>query len=160
MSVSRLCAAGVAAAPTLLSCSAAPAPVTYGIEVDARTGRSQGTPLGMAPQSVISIRRGDAVTIETTGEIVYRTARGLPQCVGPWGALDDPSSRNAYCEDAKTGALVWKIGEDGPCSSPAEATARFSADRSGVLLFMVNDERGKYGDNSGAFRVIVTVSRR
>jgi hypothetical protein len=147
------------AAICLLASACSPPPPTIGaVNVSAASEHWQSQVTGESESTAIHVERGDRITVAIDGSITYGTKfRGLKKKrSGPWGT-GEPNDEH-WCPEARIGALVWRIGSDGPCSS-LEATTdmTFIADRDGDLQFMVNDRQGRYGDNSDSFHVTVTV---
>ncbi|HDS74653.1 MAG TPA: hypothetical protein ENN56_03840 [Firmicutes bacterium] len=143
-----------------ISCTPPP-PITDAIVVDARTEHWQSQIAGAGPNAGVNVKTGDEITLAIDGKITYdRSLHGLRKDTsGPWGVR--APKPEAWCPEARIGALVWRIGDDGPCLSLDKVSGMtFTADRDGQLQFLVNDIKGGYGDNSGSFRVTVTIQRR
>ena len=155
-------ASAVLVCSLVASCSAPPDPASYVIDVDARTEHWQGQPLGSAPGAGIPVQRGDVVVLSVSGEITYRSELlGLRRATsGPWS---DPSRENCpgcYQPSANQGVLLWRVGDNGTVRFGMDGRVSFTAERPGNMQFMVNDVREEFEDNSGRFRVTVTVVRR
>ncbi len=148
------------AVAAVISCTPPP-PITDAIVVDARTEHWQSQIAGAGPNAGVNVKVGDEITLTIDGKIAYdRSLHGLRKdTTGPWG--ERPPKPDAWCPEARIGALVWRIGDDGPCFSLDKISGTtFTADRDGQLQFLVNDIKGGYGDNSGSFRVTVTIQRK
>ena len=104
------------------------------------------------PQSVVEVRKGDELTVSSEGEwshgiegpnYVYYGGNGYTR-VG---------SAAAILPGAKIGALIARIQDGVPFLIGAGTT--FTANASGILQFMMNDEGGTQIGNRGALKVVV-----
>ena len=152
----------VAACVWCTACSPLPEPASYVIDVDAASEHWQNQPLGGAPGATISVRKGDVVVLSASGEITYRTELiGLHHITsGPWSDPERENCAGCYETSANQGVLLWRVSDDGTVRFGMDGRVSFIAERDGDLQFMVNDVREEYEDNSGRFRVTVTVVRR
>lgn len=96
----------------------------------------------------ITVRRGQKVTFQTTGQVQYSdNPNDVTDAHGKQGIL----AANAQMPQVFTGALIGRIGNGAPFAiGPA---THIVAPGSGVLFLGVND--GELGDNKGNFQVIV-----
>jgi len=104
---------------------------------------------------------GTVVRLRATGEVQWHSERAE---VGPNGTGAVPGEAEGdpfqyLAPDAPCGALLGKVGEDG---EPFLIGEQFEGalQESGELYFAVNDCRGYFLDNTGAFAVTVEVLER
>jgi hypothetical protein len=105
----------------------------------------------------ITVRRGDRVSFQTSGTIKYGTADDMS--AGPDGnpATSNMTRSNFPVGGSLVGALVARVGNSAAFSIGSNsAPIQMPAD--GRLYLGVNDDN--YGDNSGAFAVVITRQNR
>jgi hypothetical protein len=136
--------------------------MTWRVDVNARSEFWQEQVLGTSAGAVISVKKGDVVSIAADGTITYASElHGLrKKRSGPWGRPAKKLCETCYSPGARAGVILWRIGSEGQVHSAEKGQTTFTADRGGSLQFMVNDQKGAYGDNRGTFHVSVTIVRR
>ena len=98
----------------------------------------------------ITVRRGDTIRIETTGEIQLS---GDPNDkAGPAGSLSGRFAPNAPIRRSLAGALIGRVGNGAPFGIGDQTSIPMPA--SGRLFLGINDDG--LTDNSGEFRVVIT----
>ena len=102
----------------------------------------------------IYLQPGDVVTISAQGAI--QMSDNNQDRATPAGSLTGRNATNSALPNQKAGALLARTS-NGQTGVVGEG-GTFTADRSGELQFGVNDDY--FQDNSGAYRVVVNVSRR
>jgi hypothetical protein len=121
--------------------SATLAPATgNGIVVSAKT---PWTPTG------ITVRRGEQITFNTTGEIQLSTA--ADDVAGSAGAKSQRYATNAPLPRAFAGALIARVGNGAPFPIGNQTSVTMPA--AGQLFLGINDDG--FEDNAGEFRVEV-----
>jgi PA-IL-like protein len=105
----------------------------------------------------ITVKRGDRVAFRTTGTISYGPAADMTSNPDGSAAPNAPRGPQFPVSEVPVGALIGRVGNGTPFpigtnSSPIAMPA------DGRLYLGVNDDN--YGDNSGAFAVVVTTQRR
>jgi hypothetical protein len=108
------------------------------------------------------LNQGDQVTITASGTIKIepsdpgKTPAGDSSCVGPTGRKIDPTSETWLTPGLTCWSLVGRIGEDG---APFQigTSLSFSVETGGRLYLGVNDETGRFGNNSGSWMVDIAV---
>jgi hypothetical protein len=112
------------------------------------------TGLDLAVGSSVSITASG--TIKIAPEDPGKTPAGDPSCIGPTGRKIDPTSKTWLTPGLTCWSLVGRIGEDG---APFEVgtSLSFSVETAGRLYLGVNDENGRFGNNSGSWTVDITV---
>lgn len=103
----------------------------------------------------IVLRVGDQIDVTAMGRVYY--APGGDNFGDPNGGANRPATPAAPLPSQDIGALVGRIGETEPFMVGSALTA-YQVTRPGRLYFGVNDD--VVTDNSGQFRVTVTVTRR
>jgi hypothetical protein len=99
----------------------------------------------------IMVRAGDVIRLNTSGSV--RTAPDA-QPVGPEGARSARAS-GAPLPNRPAGALIARIGDDGPWMFVGARQGTIRADRDGTLHLAVNDDY--YDDNTGELRVAIVI---
>lgn len=113
------------------------------------SAKQQWTPTG------ITVRRGEVLTVNTTGEIQLSTDSN--DIAAPAGAKNPRYAANAPLPRELAGALIARIGPRGqPFGIGNLSTVTMPA--AGVLFLGINDD--DLNDNSGEFRVQITRSSR
>lgn len=102
----------------------------------------------------VYVRTGDMLTFTASGTI--RMAAGDADVADPQGSRTGRRAPDAPLQNESAGALIAKIGDSWPILVGGR-TGQIRAPRDGRLYLGVNDDH--LGDNSGEFRVTVTVSR-
>jgi hypothetical protein len=133
--------------------SAEPAP-TAPSRVGTLPASSTGTTIavrGALPwtDSGLTVRRGQAVRFEVTGEVFYTRTTGT----GPAGAGAPNANASYPLPSLPVGALIAKIGPNGAPFAIGTATDALRMPATGRLMLGINDD--DFDDNSGSFRVIV-----
>jgi hypothetical protein len=108
----------------------------------------QWTPTG------ITVRRGERVTFNSTGEIVLSPDPN--DKAQPTGAFSQRKAPGSPLPDILAGALIGRIGNGQPFAIGDQTAIPMPA--SGPLYLGINDD--VLGDNSGQFNVVVTRPRR
>ncbi|MEO6212733.1 MAG: hypothetical protein ABIP65_03800 [Vicinamibacterales bacterium] len=138
--------AAAAAVGTTGAATATLAPATgNGIVVSSKTA---WTPTGL------TVRRGEVLTFNTTGEIQLSTA--ADDVSGSAGAKSQRYAANAPLPRAFAGALIARVGNGAPFPVGNQTTVTMPA--AGQLFLGVNDDG--FEDNAGEFRVAITRSGR
>jgi hypothetical protein len=112
------------------------------------------TGLDLAVGSSVSITASG--TIKIAPEDPGKTPAGDSSCIGPTGRKIDPTSETWLTPGLTCWSLVGRIGEDGV---PFEigTSLSFPVETAGRLYLGVNDEIGRFGNNSGSWMVDITV---
>jgi hypothetical protein len=103
----------------------------------------------------IDLNQGDQVTITASGTIKIepsdpgKTPAGAPSCVGPTGRKIDPTSETWLTPGLTCWSLVGRIGDGAPFQLGTNVS--FSVETAGRLYLGVNDENGRFGNNSGSW---------
>jgi hypothetical protein len=111
----------------------------------------------------LDLNQGDQVTITASGTIKIapedpgKTPAGDPSCVGPTGRKIDPTSETWLTPGLTCWSLVGRIGEDGALFEVGTSLG-FPVETAGRLYLGVNDETGRFGNNSGSWTVDIIVS--
>jgi len=114
---------------------------TWTGEVDAKLEAGQRTGF--------MVNKGDVLHAVAIGWVSYNSGATT---VGPQGDKNHPKT-GLICQEAFAAALLGKIGDHiFPVNT---GLYRWPAPISGELVFLVNDQPGMYGDNSGSFTVQV-----
>jgi hypothetical protein len=109
--------------------------------------------------SRIQVAAGQEITIQAAGKAsTLKTSKGSRS--GPAGQkyiCPDPPAAPPPCalNNARYGALVGKIGNNPPFLIGKKLT--FTARYTGSLYLSVNDNLRHYADNSGSYKVVVTI---
>jgi hypothetical protein len=113
------------------------------------SAKQQWTPTG------ITVRRGEVLSFNTTGEIQLSTAGN--DVATPAGAKTPRYATNAPLPRELAGALIGRVGPNGqPFGIGNLSTVTMPA--AGVLFLGINDD--ELNDNTGEFRVQITRSSR
>ena len=99
--------------------------------------------------SGISVRRGERLRFEASGQIRFRNGEGQTANPGGNNALRNPRFPVA---EMPVGALIGKVGSTRAFPIGVSNTVVMQA--TGRLMLAVNDD--VFDDNSGAFRVVIT----
>lgn len=102
----------------------------------------------------ITVRRGDFLSFQADGQI--QMSSNANDTASPTGAASGRRAPNAPVNSQPAGGLVARIGDSAPVYI-GERTNRLRAPVSGRLFLGVNDDH--LADNSGEFRVSVTIQR-
>jgi hypothetical protein len=111
----------------------------------------------------LDLNQGDQVTITASGTIKIapedpgKTPAGDPSCVGPTGRKIDPTAGTWLTPGLTCWSLVGRIGEDG-VPFQIGTSVSISVETAGRLYLGVNDEKGRFGNNSGSWAVDITIS--
>ncbi|MBU9839033.1 hypothetical protein J1780_03565 [Rahnella aceris] len=98
-----------------------------------------------------NVNKGDVINITATGTVTYNGVKET----GPSDADgDQKSSTQEQGVQANAAALLVRI--DQQTFIAGKSLSNWSVPVSGELVFLVNDKKGKYGDNKGTFQVTVT----
>ncbi|MGE5813155.1 MAG: hypothetical protein ACM36C_01590 [Acidobacteriota bacterium] len=108
----------------------------------------QWTPTG------ITVRRGERVTFNSTGEVQLSTDSN--DKAQPAGAMSQRKAPGSPLPAELAGALIGRIGNGEPFAIGNQAAIPMPA--SGPLYLGINDDA--LGDNSGQFNVVITRPRR
>jgi EF hand/PKD domain len=103
----------------------------------------------------IDLRVNDIIDVTATGRVYY--APGPDQFGDANGASGRPATPAAPIPYQSIGALVGKVGDNGPFMVGSNLT-NFRAADTGRLYLRVNDDR--LDDNRGDFRATIVVTRR
>jgi Ca2+-binding EF-hand superfamily protein len=103
----------------------------------------------------IVLAPGDIVSFEASGTIQMNEQRSDP--ASPAGSLTGRTVTAAPLPQVAAGALIASI-DGGPAFEIGASTSGYRAANGGVLYLGVNDDH--LPDNSGSFRVVVTVTGR
>ena len=106
-------------------------------------GTAAWTPTG------ITVRRGDRVTFNATGEV--RLSTDAADMATAAGARSQRRSANAPLPDTYAGALIGKVGNSAPFPVGESQTVTMPAN--GQLFLGINDDH--VADNQGGYRVTV-----
>ena len=98
----------------------------------------------------ITVRRGQRVTFNTTGEI--QISDNPNDIAAPDGAKDGRKAANAPVQVAPAGALIGRVGNGAPFPIGGNNQA-ITMPANGVLYLGINDDG--FPDNKGNFQVIV-----
>jgi hypothetical protein len=98
----------------------------------------------------ITVRRGDTITIQTTGEI--QLSPDANDKAGAAGSLSGRYAPNAPLRRSLAGALIGRVGNGTPFGIGDQTSIPMPA--SGRLFLGINDDG--LDDNSGEFRVVIT----
>jgi hypothetical protein len=112
-------------------------------------GNQQWTPTGM------TVRRGDVLTFNTTGEVRLGTGEGA-DVAGSGGSLARRYAEGAPLPRNYAGALIARVGNGQPF--PIGDQTRVTMPAAGQLFLGINDDH--VPDNSGGFRVQITRGTR
>jgi len=102
----------------------------------------------------ITVRRGEVVTFDTTGEI--RVGPGGEDVARSAGVLGGRTAEGTPIPSSIVGALIGRVGNGAPFGIGNQTSVPMPA--SGMLYLGINDNN--LGDNSGEFRVEITRSGR
>jgi hypothetical protein len=138
--VSRIVMARPDNATTGTAGAAAPAPAAGGVTVQST---QPWTSTG------ITVRRGQTLTFQTTGEVQLSADAG--DIATADGAKSARLATNPQMKQTLAGALIGRIGNGAPFAIGTQPT--IVAPASGVLYLGVNDDT--FGDNKGSFQVVV-----
>jgi hypothetical protein len=97
----------------------------------------------------ITVRRGQTINLQTTGEIQLSDNPG--DVADAKGAKNARYATNAQMKQVLAGALIGRIGNGAPFAIGDQTT--IAAPASGVLFLGVNDDG--FADNKGNFQVVV-----
>jgi hypothetical protein len=111
-------------------------------------GTQQWTPTG------ITVRRGERVTFNATGEVVLSADPN--DKAQPAGAYSQRKAPGSPLPNEMAGALIGRIGNGEPFAIGNQTAIPMPA--SGPLYLGINDDA--LGDNTGQFNVVVTRPRR
>jgi hypothetical protein len=139
--VGRIVLARPSAAVATTGSNTANTPGIPGGQGIAVSGTQQWTPSG------IIVRRGDALTFNTTGEV--RLGADAADMAQAAGANSQRMSPNAPMPNVAVGALIGRIGTGAPFVIGNQST--ITAPASGQLFLGINDDH--VADNGGGFRV-------
>ncbi len=155
-------AAAAALLWTAVACAPPPTPPTHVVQVEADRPSWQSQPMDGGPREAVRVKEGDAIVLSIAGRIVYQSELGglRKRESDGWAQSAEAVCERCPLETAAVGTLLWRIGSDGPVRTVAWERPAFSADRDGDLQFLVNDRREAYGDNTGSYRVSITVVPR
>lgn len=142
--LSRTDAAAAAVSGTTGATSATPASGT-GIVVSARQAWTS---------TGVSVRRGEVVNFNTTGEIQLSGDSG--DVAGSAGSKSGRYAANSPLPRSFAGALIGRIGNGAPFAIGNQATITMPAN--GQLFLGINDDG--FEDNQGEFRVEITRTGR
>ena len=98
----------------------------------------------------INVRRGDTITIESSGEV--RLSPDSNDVARPGGSVSGRTAPNAPVRTAAAGALICRIGNGAPFAIGDQTS--FQAPASGRLFLGINDDGMQ--DNSGEYRVVIS----
>jgi hypothetical protein len=104
----------------------------------------------------LDVTAGDRVTFDAEGTIEMTTG-GSGDTAAPAGAQSNRRAANAPLPQETAGALIARIGDSAPLVVGAQRTLQ-RAPVSGRLYLGVNDDH--LDDNSGEYRVSITIQRR
>lgn len=113
-------------------------------------------------ETPISVEAGDSVTIKTEGIAITAPIRwySIDSLSGPAGQTwnlgcgeYEGAPEPCALDDARYGALVGKVGENGSPFLIGDSTS-FEAPADGFLWLAVNDNLIYYDDNEGGFTVL------
>jgi hypothetical protein len=99
--------------------------------------------------SGITVRRGQSVRFEVTGEVFYTRTTST----GPAGAGAPDANAGYPLPSVPVGALIAKVGPNGAPFALGASTDAIRMPATGRLMLGIND--GDFDDNSGSFRVVV-----
>ena len=140
--VGRVYFAGGSTAATSGSAASSPASTSgSGIVV---SGKQPWTSTG------IMVRRGDVLTLNTTGEV--RVGTGNDDAANPAGVMGGRTAAGTPIPSSIVGALIGRIGNGAPFGIGNQTTVPMPAN--GMLFLGINDNN--FDDNSGEFRVEIT----
>jgi len=101
----------------------------------------------------IDVKKGDRISFSASGQVRVATGNGPEAVADPNGAGQFNAPRNNYpFPGMAVGGLIAKVGNDRPFAVGTTSTP-ISMPDNGRLFLGVNDDG--FGDNSGAFSVIV-----
>jgi hypothetical protein len=143
--ISRIALARTDAVATSGSGSGATVPSGAGIAV---AGTQQWTPSG------ITVRRGEVITFNTTGEVQLSTNGS--DVAGPAGSKSGRMAQGGPLPQNLAGALIGRIGNGRPFAIGDQTSVPMPA--AGQLFLGINDDH--LADNQGGFRVQITRSGR
>jgi hypothetical protein len=95
-------------------------------------------------------------TIKVAPEDPGKTPAGDPNCVGPTGRKIDPTAETWLIPGLTCWSLVGRIGGGTPFE--VGTNLNVSVQTAGRLYLGVNDEKGRFGNNSGSWTVDITFS--
>lgn len=101
----------------------------------------------------LDVRVGDTLNIDASGTIQFSTR--VADTSGPEGAAGHPATNGAPMPNRNIGALIARAGNSGPFLAGDRNNLRVP--QTGRLYLGVNDDNLR--DNSGEYRVIVSVNR-
>ena len=123
--------------------SAAPAPTTLSVNAGT-TFASTG----------VTLRQGETAVIVATGTISYGSQN--PACAGSSIPPEGCAAESICPVSGGCGALIGRLG-DGPAFLVGK---KKTVDGPGTIWLGINDVKGAFADNTGAFDVTVTVQPR
>jgi len=100
--------------------------------------------------SGISVRRGETITFQSTGEV--RLSADGNDLAGVAGARSQRLAAGSPLPQAYAGALIGRIGNGAPFPIGDQTSLRMPA--AGILWLGINDD--VVGDNAGQFNVVIT----
>ena len=100
----------------------------------------------------INVRRGQTIRFESSGEI--QLGLDANDKANPAGSVNGRSAPGAPVRTARAGALIGRVGNGTPFVIGDQASIQMPA--AGLLFLGINDDG--MTDNSGEFRVVVTLS--
>jgi PA-IL-like protein len=110
----------------------------------------------------VDLNQGDQITINASGMIKIapedagKTAIGDPNCIGLRGQKLDKNSKNWVAPGLSCWSLIGRIGDGAPFQ--VETSVSLSVQTAGRLYLGVNDENGRFGNNSGSWTVDVDIT--
>jgi hypothetical protein len=111
------------------------------------------TGLDLATGSSVSITASG--TIKIAPEDPGKTPAGDPNCVGPSGRKIDPTAETWLTPGLTCWSLVGRIGDGAPFQ--VGTSLSISVETAGRLYLGINDEKGRFGNNSGSWTANITV---
>jgi hypothetical protein len=112
------------------------------------------TGLDLAPGASVSITASGTIKISKPN--TPKTPAGDPNCIGFDGKKKDPAAEYWLTPGLTCWSLVGRIGEDG-APFQVGTSLSFTVETGGRFYLGVNDEKGKFQDNSGSWSVDITV---
>ena len=103
----------------------------------------------------ITVRAGDRLTFNATGSV--QLSHNADDIADPSGAKSGRSAANGPLPREKAGVLVARFGENGAPVVIGAAINQLHVPAAGRLYLGVNDDH--HDDNTGSFRVAVTLAR-
>jgi hypothetical protein len=111
------------------------------------------TRLDLAPGASVAITASGTIKISPSDP--GKTPAGDPNCIGPAGRKIDPTAENWLTPGLTCWSLVGRIGDGAPFQ--VGTSLSLSVQTAGRLYLGVNDEKGRFGNNSGSWSADITV---